>query len=132
MWAVAGLCALAATPARAQSSVSAAMGGPSLSALTFRPVDLSRVAAPSPGLAAGQSRFNFSALFSKLIVPSYPAKTGISPLPPATSFPSTSYPNFQMVSPPPALLGQPRTKPLVPPAPIVPSTTTPVGPGSGG
>jgi hypothetical protein len=132
VWAVAGLCAVgAATPARAQSSVSGVMGGPNLSRLSFRPVDLSNTVAPSPGISAGQSRFNFSALFSKLTIPSYPPKLGTSPLPPATSFPSTGYTNFQMVSPPPVLLGKPRARPFIPPAPFTPSTKTPVGPGSG-
>ena len=131
IWAAVGLCALStASPARAQS-VSAAMGGPSLSQLTYRPVDLSNTIAPSPGVTAGQNRFSFSALFNKLTVPGFPAKKGISPLPPPNSFPSTNYVNYQMVNNPPLLLGQPRTKPFIPPSPFIPSMNTPVGPGSG-
>src|SRR5262245_47366854 len=131
IWAVVGLCALwTASPARAQSA-SAAMGGPTASQLTFRPVDLSNAVAPSPGITAGQNRFSFSALFNKFAIPGFPAKKGMSPLPPPNAFPSTNYVNYQMVDSPPLLLGQPRTKPFVPPAPVIPTMNTPVGPGSG-
>jgi hypothetical protein len=102
-----------------------------LSQLTYKPVDLSNAIARSPGIAAGQNRFSFSALFNKLSVPNFPSKKGISPLPPPGAFPSSNYVNYQMVNSPPLTLGQPRTKPFVPPAPIIPSMNTPVGPGSG-
>lgn len=131
IWVAVGFCALwAASPARAQSA-SAAMGGPNLSQLTYKPVNLSNAIAPSPGIAAGQNRFSFSALFNKLTVPGFPSKKGMSPLPPPGAFPSSNYVNYQMVNSPPLLLGQPRTQPFVPPAPVIPSTSTPVGPGSG-
>ena len=131
IWAAVGFCALwTASAARAQSA-STAMGGPNLTQLIQKPVDLSNAIAPSPGIAAGQNRFSFSALFNKLSIPGFPSKKGVSPLPPPGSFPSTNYVNYQMVNSPPLLLGQPRMQPFVPPAPVIPSMNTPVGPGSG-
>jgi hypothetical protein len=130
MWAVAGVCALwAASPARAQTA-STILGGPSPSQLTFRPVDLSNVIAPAPGIAAAQSRFSFAGLFSKLPIPGYPPTLGSSPLPSPGSFPSTKYPNYKMVGQPPFLLGKPMPNTFIPPVPIVPSLRSPAGPGS--
>ena len=76
------------------------------------------------------NRFNFTALFSKLIVPNYPPTFGVSPLPAPSSFPT--YPNFRMVGKPPYQLGNPNAarNPIQPVAPVIPNVSTPVGPGS--
>jgi hypothetical protein len=128
-WAAAGLCALwAAAPARAQTA--ATFGGPNLTQLTYKPVDLSHVIAPVPAQAAQQNRFNLGMIFRKMT--GLGSRTlGSSPLPAPASFPSTKYPNFQMVGKPPFQLGQPRSTPVPIPMPYIPSSSTPVGPGSG-
>jgi hypothetical protein len=134
VWAAAGLCAAwAAGPARAQTgSAATILGGASPSSIVFQPIDMKSVIAPSPALQAGQGRFNFSALFNKFSMPSPTPIRGTSALPAPSSFPSTRYPSFKMLGTPPRLLGNPNLSksPFQPVMPIIPSTTTPVGPGS--
>ena len=50
----------------------------------------------------------FHALFSKLSMPSYPAKRGMSPIPTPSSFPSRNYNPFKMVGKPPFMIGDPK------------------------
>jgi hypothetical protein len=133
IWAAAAVYAVwAAGPAHAQmgNQWSTALGGPPPSAIVQKPVDLSHVMAPTPGIAAQQNRFNFTALFSKLSIPSFPVKRGVSALPSPSSFPT--YPNYKMVGQPPYQLGDPRaaTRPFQPVLPIINNPTPPVGPGS--
>jgi hypothetical protein len=132
VWATAVVCAAwAAGPAHAQmGSASTILGGPPPSAIVQRPIDMSHVIAPTTGMSAQQSRFNFSSIFSKLVMPTYPIKRGISPLPPPSAFPT--FPDFKMVGKPPYQLGDQRAakNPFQPLPPIIPNTKTPVGPGS--
>ena len=134
VWAAAGLCAAwAATPAHAQSvSPATVMGGVSPSSLVFKPLDMKTLIAPSPAITAQQGRFNFSTLFNKLATPSPTPIRGASALPAPSSFPSTAYPSFKMLGKPPTLLGNPNLSksPFQPVMPIIPSASTPVGPGS--
>ena len=133
VWAVAGLCAAwVVGPARAQSvSPATIMGGPAPSSIVNKPIDLSSAVAV-PGQPGMQSRFNFSALFRRFTIPGFPTTRGVSPLPPPSSFPSTQYQNYKMVGTPPRPIGDPTTanSPIQPVMPVIPSTTTPVGPGS--
>jgi hypothetical protein len=129
---VAGLCAaLAAGPARAQiNSPATILGGPSPSSLVFQPIDTSSAIKSAPGLQAMQNRFNFNSIFNKFTLPSFPLVSGTSALPSPSSYPK--YPDFKYVGKPPYQLGDPKAarnafQPIVP---IIPSTKTPVGPGS--
>ena len=132
VWAVAAVCAAGAVgSARAQSlSPSTILGGPPPSAIVQKPIDMKNVIAPSPAITAQQSRFNFSAIFNKLIMPGGPTKQGVSPYPNPSKYPS--YKDFKMVGTPPYQLGDPKAAkhPFQPAMPIIPNTTTPVGPGS--
>ena len=99
-----------------------------------KPFDLSKANAARPGQQALQSRFNFSTLFNKLAVPSFPGKRGVSALPAPSSFPSTTYQNGRLVGTPPYplswMFGNNRPSPIAP-MPIIPNPgQTPVGPGS--
>lgn len=120
--------------AAAQTSASTILGGPSPTSIVSKPIDMSRVIAPRPALSAQQNRFSFSAIFSKLIVPSYPPKRGMSAMPLPSTFPSSSYNPFKMVGKPPFLIGNPKKAPqsMTVPMPAIPSIGSPVGPGSGG
>lgn len=123
-----------ARPAMAQVSPATILGGVPPSAIQQKAIDTSRVIAPTPALSAQQNRFNFTSLFSKMSMPSYPSKRGLSPQPIPSSFPSSNYNPFKMVGRPPVLLGDPRKSamPMNVPTPVIPSMGTPVGPGSGG
>jgi hypothetical protein len=110
------------------------LGGVPPSAIQTKPIDTRNVIAPTPAISAQQNRFNFSALFTKLAVPSYPIQRGMSPQPIPSSFPSMSYNPFKMVGKPPFLLGDPKksAQPINVPTPFIPTVKSPVGPGSGG
>lgn len=132
-----GLAALAflALPqsAAAQSGASTILGGVSPKSIVQKPIDTSKVIVPSPAISAQQNRFNFTSLFSKLSVPDFPIKRGISPQPIPSTFPSTKYNPFKMVGTPPMLIGDPKksAQPINVPTPYIPSFKTNVGPGSG-
>lgn len=123
-----------ARPAMAQVSPSTILGGVPPGAIQMKAIDTSRVVAPSPAISAQQNRFNFTTLFSKMSMPSFPSKRGLSPQPVPSSFPSSNYSPFKMVGRPPVMLGDPKksARPMTVPTPIIPSASTPVGPGSGG
>ncbi|MFL5327747.1 MAG: hypothetical protein ACJ8C4_02430 [Gemmataceae bacterium] len=97
-------------------------------------VDTSKSVVPSQGSSALFNRFNFSALFSRSTIPSPTPTRGVSPLPPPSAFPSTSYQPFKMVGNPPFLIkwmfGSSDKSPIQPARPFTPSNPTPVGPGS--
>ena len=120
--------------ASAQQPASSFFTGIPSTQISNVPVDTSRSVVPQQGRSALFSRFDFSALFSKSIIPTYPPKTGISPLPPPSAFPSTTYEPFKMVGQPPFLIkwmfGTSNNNPMEPMKPFTPSTQAPVGPGS--
>lgn len=120
-------------PAWAQSGASTILGGVAPANLVQKPINMKSVIAPTPAQSAQQNRFNFTALFSKLSMPSYPIKRGLSAQPLPSTFPSTSYNPFKMLGKPPILIGDPGTTamPINVPTPFIPSVKTPVGPGSG-
>jgi hypothetical protein len=131
VWVAAGLCAVwAAAPARAQSSASTILGGASPTSLVFKPIDMSTAVMSAPAIQAQQGRFNFSTIFNKLSLPSPTKIRGTSALPSPSSFPT--YPDFKMVGKPPYQLGDPKAAkhPIQPVLPIIPNSSTPVGPGS--
>lgn len=123
-----------AGPAAAQVSPSTILGGPPPSAIVQKPINMKNVIAPTPAISAQQNRFNFSSLFAKFPLPTFPGKRGLSPQPIPSTFPSSSYNPFKLVGKPPVLLGDPRNsaRPINVPTPIIPSAKSPVGPGSGG
>ena len=97
------------SPAMAQSGASTILGGVSPSALQQKPIDMKNVIVPSPALSAQQNRFNFSSIFAKFPLPSFPSKRGLSPQPLPSTFPSTSYNPFKMLGKPPIFIGDPKT-----------------------
>lgn len=116
-----GVVALAALTGRtpAQSQASTILGGANPQNLQQQQVDTSRTVAPVPGRAATLgNRFNFSAIFNKLIVPSAQKVRGVSPLPSPNSFPK--YQDFKLVGTPPFPLAPRNTSPIQPMAPFVP------------
>lgn len=116
-----GVVAVAALAARApaQSQAATILGGASPLNVQFQQVDTSRTTVPTPGLAATQgNRFNFSAIFNKLIVPSAQKVRGVSPLPSPSSFPK--YQDFKLVGTPPFPLAPRGGSPIQPVAPVVP------------
>lgn len=121
-----------ATPAMAQSGATTILGGVSPAKLTQKPVDTRNVIAPKPAIAAQQNRFNFSQIFAKFPLPTFPSKRGLSPQPLPSTFPSTSYNPFKMLGKPPVLIGDPKTTamPINVPTPFIPTVNSPVGPGS--
>ncbi|MBX7102682.1 MAG: hypothetical protein K1X57_01280 [Gemmataceae bacterium] len=119
--------------APAQQSASSFFTGVSATQIRNTPLDTSKAIAQKPGQSALTSnRFDFTYLFNKLTIPTYPPKKGISPLPPPSSFPSTHYENFKTVGKPPFPLKYMfgNKSPIQPVAPFIPNTSTPVGPGS--
>jgi hypothetical protein len=131
LWAVVAALLLAGS-ASAQQQASSFFTGVPAGQLQFTPIDTSKAVIQQPGQSALTSnRFNFSALFNKLTVPTYPPTTGVSPLPPASAFPSTHYQNFKMVGEPPYLIkwmfGKDKT-PIQPQKPFKPFPKAPVGP----
>jgi hypothetical protein len=131
VWAAAVVCAVGVvSSAQAQGLSTTPLGGVPPSAIVNKPIDMSRVIAPMPALPAQQNRFNFSAIFNKRILPAFPSKRGVSPLPSPSTFPK--YQDFKIVGAPPRFIGDPKmtSSPFKPVMPIIPSTKTPVGPGS--
>jgi hypothetical protein len=118
VWATVAICAVAAGQARAQSGASTILGGPPPSAMQFKPIDMSNVVV-APAMSAQQTRFNFSNILRKLTFSGSPSTRGISPLPPASSFPT--YPSGKMVGAPPYQLGDPKAAkhPFQPVMPIL-------------
>jgi hypothetical protein len=134
-WVVAGV-ALAGLggAASAQQPASSFFTGVPATQINNIPLDTSKAVIQKPAQAALiNNRFDFSALFSKLTVPSFPTLFGSSPFPAPSAFPSTKYQSGRLVGTPPYpikyMFGD--KSPITPVAPFVPSTTTPVGPGSG-
>jgi hypothetical protein len=120
--------------ANAQQGASSFFTGVPATKIRTVPIDTSRAVIQKPGQSALTSnRFDFTYLFNKFTIPSWPPKSGVSPLPPPSSFPSTRYRNFQTVGTPPFpikyMFGN--KSPIQPVAPFIPSNPTPVGPGSG-
>lgn len=106
--------ALTAGRGAAQGLGTPVLGGASPSSLIFKPIDLTSAVVAAPGQTATlTNRFNFSALFSKLPVPSWPVTRGVSNLPSPSQIPGWNY-----------------ASPIKPVLPIIPSTRTAVGPGS--
>jgi hypothetical protein len=121
--------------ASAQQASSSFFSGIPATQVKNVPLDMSAAVVQHPGQSALTSnRFDFSALFSKLPLPSFPALHGYSPFPAPSSFPSTKYPNARLVGTPPFpiryMFGGDKS-PIQPVAPFTPSAKTPVGPGSG-
>ena len=122
--------------AHAQQSASSFLSGIPADQIKNKPLDLSKAiyGAPAQSALTG-NRFDFSALFSKKIIPSATPVRGISPLPPASSFPSTKYPSGRMVGNPPYLLnwmfGGSNGNAIQPVKPFTATSRTAVGPGSG-
>lgn len=133
--AAAAAVACMASTASAQQQASSFFTGVPANEIKFVPIDTSKVIVQSPGQSALTSnRFNFAALFNKRIVPSWPPRTGVSPLPPPSSFPSTHYTPFKMVGEPPYFIkwmfGDSDVSPIQPMKPFTPGTRPIVGPGS--
>jgi hypothetical protein len=109
-----GVCAAAvfcavvvAGTARAQAPANqfvTALGGPSPSALQFKPIDMKNlvVAPPNPS----QSGFSMASMFRRLPFTGRTSQFGVSNLPAPSSFPT--YPNGKMVGTPPYQLGDPK------------------------
>ncbi len=121
--------------ASAQQQASSFMTGVPASQIKSTPIDTSKAIAPHQGSSALFNRFDFTSLFNKNTIPTYPPKRGISPLPAPSSFPSTKYQNFKMVGDPPYLIkwmfGNNKKSAFEPVMPYTPGTTpTVVGPGS--
>ena len=114
--AAAACLVLALTAARgtAQGLGTPVLPGVSGATLVQQPIDLSKavIAAPAQTATVG-NRFNFSALFSKFPVPTWPITRGVSNLPAPSQIPGWNY-----------------ASPIQPRLPIIPNTRTPVGPGS--
>ena len=120
--------------ASAQQASSSFFSGIPATQVKNVPLDMSTAVVQHPAQSALTSnRFDFSALFSKLTVPSFPTLRGYSPFPAPSSFPSTKYQNGKLVGTPPFpiryMFGD--KSPIQPVAPFTPSAKTPVGPGSG-
>lgn len=120
--------------ANAQQQASSFFTGVPATQVKSVPLDTSRALIQHPAQSALTSnRFNFSSIFRRMTTPTYPPKRGVSPLPPPSSFASTSYKNGRLVGTPPYPLswmfggGQ---SPLTPVAPVIPGQGAPVGPGS--
>lgn len=119
--------------ATAQQPASSFFTGIPAGQIRNTPVDTSKAIIQKPGQSAlTNNRFDFSRIWSRMQIPSFPPKTGVSPLPPPSSFPSTHYENFKTVGTPPFpikyMFGN--KSPIQPVAPFIPDTRTPVGPGS--
>jgi hypothetical protein len=134
-WALSALvgAGIAGTAAAQQQASSFFTGVPT----TVRNVafDASNAVTQKPAQAAlTGNRFDFSRLFRRQQIPGFPPKTGVSPLPAPSSFPSTKYQNFKMVGKPPFLInwmfGGSQSHPIAPVPPIIPGQKSPVGPGS--
>lgn len=135
---LAGLVSLAsASLSHAQQQASSFFTGVPTTQIKNTPLDTSRAIIQHPAQSALTSnRFDFSRLFSRMTIPSFPPKTGVSNLPSPSSFPSTRYQNYKMVGQPPFLIrwmfGNNQPSPIAPVAPIIPNNNAaPVGPGSG-
>jgi hypothetical protein len=134
-WVLAGVALVGmGGAASAQQPASSFFSGIPATQVKNIPLDTTRAVIQHPAQAALTSnRFDFTTIFSKLSVPSFPTLHGVSPFPSPSSFPSTKYQNGKLVGTPPFpikyMFGD--KSPITPVAPIVPNNSTPVGPGSG-
>ncbi len=131
VWGAAAICAVVAIgPVRAQSAASTILGGPSPASIQFKPIDMSSVVA-TPNLPTQNTSFNFANMLRRFTLPGVTTNQGVSPLPPPSSFPSTSYPNAQMVGTPPYQLGDPKAArfPFLPVIPVL-NPIKPITPGN--
>lgn len=135
-WLLAGAALMAMEgAASAQQQASSFFTGVQTTQVRNVPLDTTRAVAQHPAQSALTSnRFDFSALFKRLTIPSFPAQRGVSALPPPSSFPSTRYQSGKTVGTPPYpiryMFGGDKS-PITPVAPIIPTNNVPVGPGSG-
>jgi hypothetical protein len=125
VWGLAGVAALAlAGGSSAQQPASSFFTGVPASQIRNVQVDTSKALVGRPAQSALTSnRFDFTALFSRRIVPEFPTKRGVSPLPSPSSFPSTKYQPFKLVGTPPYplayMFGGSNSSPLQPVPPTV-------------
>ena len=106
--------ALTAGGGAAQGLGTPVLPGVSAANLIQKPIDLTTAVIAAPAQTAiVTNRFNFSALFNKLTIPSWPPTRGVSNLPSPSQVPGWNY-----------------ASPIQPVLPIIPSTKTVVGPGS--
>jgi hypothetical protein len=86
-----------AAPALAQRSLG--FGSANRSPTVNQPIDMSNAVAPAP-IAQPRRMFGLENFFSRVTLPGMSPRVAVSPLPPASAFPSTQYKNA--ISPLPA------------------------------